>query len=224
MNKGPAVLTSDVINDAQALFQIKAAKKEGQEPLISFNDVLFILRGIGMNPTAKDMDEVVKKMTAYDQEDKKDDKKKKKEDKSKAKKDEEDEKKAAAVLPDDVPKYNWLVFIEAVEQSYKNNRRCEEQIFDSFKVFDRQYQKGKISLKNLITILTKLGEDVLSPAEVDELRRLFGNPDDPSDNPDIDFLDFAKTMQEGQRPPPPPPPPGEEIPPSESRKGSQVAT
>eukprot|EP01060_Flectonema_neradi_P001174 TRINITY_DN1069_c8_g1_i1.p1 TRINITY_DN1069_c8_g1~~TRINITY_DN1069_c8_g1_i1.p1 ORF type:complete len:224 (+),score=61.93 TRINITY_DN1069_c8_g1_i1:42-713(+) len=223
MNKGPAVLTSDVINSAQALFQMKATKKEGQEPLISFNDVLFILRGIGMNPTASDMDEVVKKMTAYDQEDKKDDKKKKKEDKNKAKKDEEEEKKAAAVLPDDLPKYNWLVFIEAVEQSYKNNRRCEEQILDSFKVFDRQYQKGKISLKNLITIMTKLGEDVLSPAEVDELRKLFGNPDDQTDSIDIDFLDFAKTMQEGQRPPPPPPPPGD-VPPSESRKESQVAT
>ena len=209
-HKGPAVLTSDVINEAQALFQMKSLKKEGCEPLCSQNDLLFILRGIGMNPTQEDVDEIVGYMSPYDPDERRDDKKKKKEKKNdeeekKKKKAEEDEGKASLQLPEDVPKYAWLSLIEAVEMGYRNARRCEDEIISCMKVFENG---ARMPLKELVSIMSTLGDDVLTPAETDELLKLFGNPENPRDMEgiDVEYEVFAKTVQEGQRPPPPPPP------------------
>eukprot|EP01064_Diplonema_japonicum_P005031 TRINITY_DN13335_c0_g1_i1.p1 TRINITY_DN13335_c0_g1~~TRINITY_DN13335_c0_g1_i1.p1 ORF type:complete len:230 (+),score=62.29 TRINITY_DN13335_c0_g1_i1:77-766(+) len=213
-SKGPAVLTSNVINEAQALFQNKALKKEGCEPLISQNDALFILRGLGMNPTAHDVEVMVADMPVFDPDEKKDEKKKKKgggREEEKKKKDEGEEKKNLMMLPEDVPKYSWLTFIEATEGCYRSMRRCEEIILESFRVFDRQDQRGKITLAALGNIMSTLGDDVLATTELDELNRIFApqgeaGEDFDASEVDIDFADFAKLIQEGQLPPPPPPP------------------
>ena len=210
-NKNPAVLTSDIINEAQALFQQRSFKREGYEPLASQNDLLFILRGIGMNPTQPDLEEVVSFMSIYDADEKRDDRKKKKnkeEEDKKKKKDEDDEKAKIMQLPEDIPKYSWLTLIEAIELGYKNHRRCVDEIVSCLKVFE---PGPRISVRNLVHIMTSLGDDVLGPLEIEELKRLFTNPDVPADDSvEIDFEAFAKTVQEGQKPPPPPPPPQEE--------------
>eukprot|EP01059_Diplonema_ambulator_P032166 TRINITY_DN6177_c0_g3_i2.p3 TRINITY_DN6177_c0_g3~~TRINITY_DN6177_c0_g3_i2.p3 ORF type:complete len:240 (+),score=75.59 TRINITY_DN6177_c0_g3_i2:47-721(+) len=207
-SRGPAVLTSNVINEAQALFQMKATKKEGCEPLVSQNDVLFILRGLGMNPTQADVEEMVSGIEPWDEEKNADKRKKKtgKEDDKKKKEEDDEKQKNLMMLPEDVPKFSWLGFIEATEGCYRSSRRCEEVIIESLKVFDRQDQRSKVPLSYLVNILTTLGDDVLSTSEVEELQKIFGIPEDPEGDPDVDFHDFAKLIQEGQLPLPPPPP------------------
>ena len=55
----PSVLTSDVHNEAELIFTILENK---EKKLISYLDCLTLLRGMGMNPTASDMDELRESM------------------------------------------------------------------------------------------------------------------------------------------------------------------
>lgn len=55
----PSVLTSDVHNEAELIFSILENK---EKKLISYLDCVTLLRGIGMNPTQADMDELKEAM------------------------------------------------------------------------------------------------------------------------------------------------------------------
>lgn len=253
--RGASVFTSNVSNECQELFRQKVAenRKKNKDPdlpeLVSQNDVLYIMRGIGMNPTQEELEQLVKEMLPMhdvDDKDKKKDKGKKgKDDKKKDEKEEEGEKeKKKPIAPEDIPKYCIDDLNKNLEKVYKNQRRCEEDIVEAFKVFDAgrrpgeagQGGDGEITLGELCTIMTEMGDDVLSHGfggEVQELKRLFGNADgrpceDPNEadmNAVIKFSEFAKTMQEAKRPEPQKPatpPPEDEITPGQagSRKPS----
>eukprot|EP00756_Hemistasia_phaeocysticola_P037223 Hpha_TRINITY_DN16685_c4_g1::TRINITY_DN16685_c4_g1_i2::g.179001::m.179001 len=244
--RGASVYTANVSNECQVLFdqRVQEARKKGvgkgagenDVKLVSQNDVLYIMRGIGMNPTQEDLEDLIKEMMPYD-EDKKDDKKKKKgeaekkEAEKKKKEEEEQAGKVATLPPEDIPKFTIDELNKNLERVYKNQRRCEEEVVESLRVFDATDRDGgRIRLEDLITIMTENGDDVLSHGfggEVQELKRLFGGGVAP-DGSDADlktwitFTEFAKTMQEGKRPEvakPPEPPPEEG---AGSRKPSQA--
>eukprot|EP01062_Namystynia_karyoxenos_P017742 TRINITY_DN16565_c0_g1_i2.p1 TRINITY_DN16565_c0_g1~~TRINITY_DN16565_c0_g1_i2.p1 ORF type:complete len:291 (+),score=151.46 TRINITY_DN16565_c0_g1_i2:101-874(+) len=247
--RGASIFTGDAANECQALFDQRWAEarkkdkdkggkdkgeKDDSNKMVSQNDVLFIMRGIGMNPTQEELEELIKSMVPGDADEKKDDKKKKKgeqekKDDKKKKEEEEADKKKDSLPPEDVPKYQVEEIKVNLEKVYRNQRRCEEDIIEALRVFDRK-NEGRIQLKDLIKELTENGDDVLSHGfggEVQELKRLFGEgqaPDGSDANLDawITFTDFAKTMQEGKRPEPvkPPTPPPEE---GGSRRGSAAA-
>eukprot|EP01065_Artemidia_motanka_P022606 TRINITY_DN26807_c0_g1_i1.p2 TRINITY_DN26807_c0_g1~~TRINITY_DN26807_c0_g1_i1.p2 ORF type:complete len:249 (+),score=119.10 TRINITY_DN26807_c0_g1_i1:69-815(+) len=241
--RGASVYTSSVSNECQALFdqRVAEARKKGvgkgagenDTKLVSQGDVLYIMRGIGMNPTQDDLEELIKNMLPYDEERKEDKKRRKDRGQDKGRKeDEEGDKKVATLPPEEVPKYTIDELNRNLEKVYKNPRRCEEDIIEALKVFDLQEKDGgRIRLEDLITIMTENGDDVLSHGfggEVQELKRLFGNGTAP-DGSDADlktwisYQEFARTMQEGKRPEPakPPTPPPEEG--AGSRKPSQAA-
>mmetsp|Transcript_52671 Transcript_52671/g.94006 ORF Transcript_52671/g.94006 Transcript_52671/m.94006 type:complete len:273 (-) Transcript_52671:611-1429(-) len=217
-----SVLTSDVINEAEATFKT-FANKDG---LVSQLDVIAIVRSMGMNPNDDDLTELIDAMQIRDPEREKQERFERDERERKERERKEKEKADAAagggkdkgkapppkkgkeaegdgaivkwVPPEKRPVVDWSCFISHVEPFYKDNRIEEEEIMRAFRVFDPE-GRGWCTRDELVKIMTAKGEDILAPPEVAILLETFPNKR-------IYFREFAQKMQgtwvEGSAPPP----------------------
>eukprot|EP00906_Rhabdomonas_costata_P023403 RCo033675 len=209
--KQTAVLTSDVINEAEQTFK-SICNEQG---LISQLDIIKLLRSMGMNPTDSDIevlfdvmklrdpekerqerierDEWLKKERERKQKEKeereamKDDKKAKAASSAKKKKEDEKKDQMLWIPPERRPVVDWPTFIRNVEPFFRDNKIEEEALLRALKVFDKE-GRGWISRDDLVRILTTKGEDILSPPEVAALLETFPNPR-------VEHREFAQKMQ-----------------------------
>jgi len=193
--------------------------QEKEKKLVSYLDVLTLLRGMGMNPTGRDLEElyetmkepVLKLEEIRREEERKRDKEKEKQQKDKKvekkpekkegdKKDGEkkegeegEKKKVATEPPEEIKNIDWNIFITHVEPIYMDNRVEEEEIIAAMRVYDTA-GRGMIKRSELIKIMTENGETVLSPAEVKQFMEFFPNEM-------VEFKEFAQRLQGTYQPP-----------------------
>jgi hypothetical protein len=108
----------------------------------------------------------------------------------------EKEERVLTMPAEEVKNIDWHIFITSVEPFYKNLETEKHEIVGALKVFDRD-GKGKISMADLVRIVTTKGESVLSQAEVKQLTEAFPEAS-------YNLNDFAELLNGTYRPPPPP--------------------
>ena len=199
----PSILTSDIHNEADVIFKLLQDK---DKQTVSMLDAWVLMRGMGMNPTNAEMDQLFESMVVPLQkiadekakQDKKDGKGKKEEKAEKKKGKDEEEVPVATEAPEDEKKIDWTTFITAAEAQFKDARVEEEEMIQAFRVLDRR-GLGYLEKADLTKAMTQSGESVLAPAEVKLLLEMF-----PGDK--VDFREFAQRMLGTwvERPPPPP--------------------
>lgn len=191
----PSVLTSEVYNEAELIFNML----QNKEKLISFLDCTTLLRGMGMNPTSHDLDklkarirEPVIRLEDWRREEelrrererrkeeakeaKKMGRKISKKDKLKEeekKKKEQEEKENEKIVPvEEIKNIDWNIFISCAEEIFRDSATEEKIAFKALKVFDDDEDNpGVMTMDHLVNILTSRGDSVLTPAEVKQLRK-----------------------------------------------------
>eukprot|EP00760_Papus_ankaliazontas_P011632 PhM_4_TR14891/c0_g1_i2/m.93353 len=175
----PSVLTSDIHNEADLIFKLLQDK---EKQLVSMLDCWTLMRGMGMNPTNFDMEQLFDSMQAplakiaeerAKEEEKKNKGKKKEETKKEAKKGEEkEEEKGPTEAPEDEKKIDWDTFITAAEAQFKDVRVETEELELAMSVLDKR-GVGYLTKEELEKAMRQSGESVLSPAELKLLMDMF---------------------------------------------------
>lgn len=191
----PSVLTSEVYNEAELIFNIL----QNKEKLVSFLDCTTLLRGMGMNPTVHDLDklkarmrEPVIKLEAWRRaeqlrkererlkEEAKEAKKmgrkiskaeQKKKEEEKRQKEEEAKEKEKIIPIEEVKNIDWNIFISCTEEIFRDAATEEKTLFKALKVFDDEEDPLIMTMDRLVEIVTSRGNSVLTPAEVKQLRK-----------------------------------------------------
>jgi len=185
----PSVITSDVHNDAEAIFNML----QNKEKLVSFLDCTTLLRGMGMNPTQEDMDHMKELMAEpivrleqwRREEELKREKERRKEEarerkskvrisvappkKSLAEKaiDAAQEEKAVKIIPvEEIKNIDWNIFISCTEATFRDRMREEKTVYEALKLFVDAENPQQMTREQLIHIVTSNGDNVLSAAEV----------------------------------------------------------
>jgi Ca2+-binding EF-hand superfamily protein len=109
----------------------------------------------------------------------------------------EGKKRVHADPPEEVKNIDWHIFITSVEPHYKDVATERDEIIKALKCFEGPDGKGRITMKELVRIVTTNGESVLSPAEVKQLLEAF-----PMET--LEFGEFADRINGTYQPPPPP--------------------
>ncbi|KAG5481770.1 hypothetical protein CUR178_07123 [Leishmania enriettii] len=184
----PSVLTSDVYNAAETIFNLL----QNKEKLISFLDCTTLLRGMGMNPTLEDMDKLkglmappILRLEQWRREEElKREKERRKEEarerKGKSGKSFASGKRSAAkkaldsvaeatpvdITPaEEIKNIDWNIFIRCTEMVFRDQVREERAVLEALKVFAGD-SSATMSRDKLIEIVTTNGDNVLTPAEV----------------------------------------------------------
>jgi regulator of replication initiation timing len=97
---------------------------------------------------------------------------------------------------EEVKNIDWHIFITSVEPHYKDLATERDEIIKALQCFDPE-RKGRITMNDLIKIVTTNGESVLSPADVKQFREVFQMES-------MDFAEFADRINGTYQPPPPP--------------------
>ncbi|GET87880.1 hypothetical protein, conserved [Leishmania tarentolae] len=187
----PSVLTSEVYNAAEAIFNML----QNKEKLVSFLDCTTLLRGVGMNPTHEDMDKLkglmaqpILRLEQWRREEElKREKERRKEEarerkgkgrasvaagrKSILKKAADPAAEAAPVditPAEEVKNIDWNIFIRCTEMIFRDSMREERAVLEALKVFAGD-SCATMSRDKLIEIVTTKGDNVLTPAEVKSL-------------------------------------------------------
>lgn len=189
----PSVLTSEVYNEAELIFNML----QNKEKLVSFLDCTTLLRGMGMNPTTHDLDklkarmrEPVIRLEAWRREEelrrererrKEEAKEAKKMGRSISKKDkkkeeekrkEQEEKDNEKIIPiEEVKNIDWNIFISCTEEIFRDAATEEKKVFKALKVFDDADNPDVMTIDHLIEIVTSRGDSVLTPAEIKQLKK-----------------------------------------------------
>eukprot|EP00796_Vickermania_ingenoplastis_P001855 gene1855-1134_t len=192
----PSVLTSEVYNEAELIFNML----QNKEKLVSFLDCTTLLRGMGMNPTNHDLDkfkarirepvirleqwrleEEVRREKERRKEEAKELKKmgrkiskadKKKQEEEKKKKEEENKENEKIIPVEEVKNIDWNIFISCAEEIFRDAATEEKTVFKALKVFDKDDDSPMtMTIDRLIEIVTSGGESVLTQAEVKQLRK-----------------------------------------------------
>ncbi|CAD2222367.1 hypothetical protein AGDE_04453 [Angomonas deanei] len=198
MQPSPSVLTSDVYNRAEAIFNTL----QNKEKLISFLDCTTLLRGMGMNPTLEDMDWLKERMaepvTLLEQwrreEELRQEKERKKEEKNqkgrastvkaaaaprksmaeKAAADAaaENKENVKIVPSEEIKNIDWNIFISCTEEMYRDQNVEEKTVYNALKVFREEGKPLVMKRERLIQIITTNGDNILTPAEAKLLEAL----------------------------------------------------
>ncbi|AIN97339.1 hypothetical protein LPMP_181590 [Leishmania panamensis] len=184
----PSVLTSEVYNAAEAIFNTL----QNKEKLVSFLDCTTLLRGMGMNPTLEDMDKLKSLMAQpilrLEQWRREEELKREKE----RRKEEARERKGrgrASVAPgrksivqkiadpvaeaapadntvaEEIKNIDWNIFIRCTEMIFRDRMREECAVLEALRVFGGD-SSTSMSRSKLIEIVTTKGDNILTPAEV----------------------------------------------------------
>lgn len=192
----PSVLTSEVYNEAELIFNIL----QNKEKLVSFLDCTTLLRGMGMNPTSHDLDKLQARMREpiirleawrraeelrRERERRKEEAKEakkmgrsvakndaKKKEEERKKKEEEEERENQKIIPvEEIKNIDWNIFISCTEEIFRDAATEEKTVYKALKVFEDPEDPGVMSIDRLIEIITSRGDSVLSPAEVKQLKK-----------------------------------------------------
>lgn len=193
----PSVLTSEVYNEAELIFNIL----QNKEKLVSFLDCTTLLRGMGMNPTSHDLDklkarmrEPVIRLEAWRREEElRRERERRREEAKEAKKmgrklpakdakqkgdkkkeeGEEDEDNEKIIPVEEIKNIDWNIFISCTEEIFRDSATEEKTVFKALKTFDDDEDNPKVmTIDHLVRIVTGCGDSVLTPAEVKQLRAL----------------------------------------------------
>ncbi|CCW69571.1 unnamed protein product [Phytomonas sp. Hart1] len=212
----PSVLTSDVCNEAEFIFNTL----QNKEKLVSFLDCATILRGMGMNPNQTDMERLKSLMTEpilrleqwRREEELKREKERRREEarerkgglmKSVSKPNStrksivekaieastENEKQVKIVPVEELKNIDWNIFISCTEEIYRDSLVEEKQVFDALKVFAERDSSPKLmmSQEKLVKALISNGDNVLTPVEIKQLKSLLPEQ--------CDIVELAKRIQ-----------------------------
>ncbi|AYU78092.1 protein of unknown function - conserved [Leishmania donovani] len=184
----PSVLTSEVYNAAEVIFNML----QNKEKLVSFLDCTTLLRGMGMNPTHEDMDKLKELMAQpilrleqwRREEELKREKERRKEEarerkgkarasvalgrKSIVKKVTDPAAEAAPVditPAEEIKNIDWNIFIRCTEMIFRDRMREERAVLEALKVFAGD-SSAIMSRDRLIEIVTTNGDNVFTPTEV----------------------------------------------------------
>ncbi|CCW64908.1 unnamed protein product [Phytomonas sp. EM1] len=212
----PSVLTSDVCNEAEFIFNML----QNKEKLVSFLDCTTILRGMGMNPNQADMDrlkslmeEPIVRLEQWRREEELKREKERRREEARERKgglmksalksnpkrksivekaieaSAENERQVKIVPMEEVKNIDWNIFISCAEEIYRDSLVEEKQVLEALKVFAEKdiSQKLVMSQEKLIKMLISNGDNVLTPAEIKQLKSLLPE--------ECELVELAKRIQ-----------------------------